>query len=64
MNDSTRLDSINIIRETSSAILLLTAEGEEVWLPLSQVDEIHKHPQPDESWIIAKTWILRSKGLI
>ncbi len=51
---------VNIIHETDSAILV-DYDGEEVWLPLSQVLEIHR---TKPATIVITEWIALKKDLI
>ena len=48
------------LRETANAVLI-EADGEEMWIPLSQVSEMHKGKA---SKIIMSQWIANQKGLI
>lgn len=53
-----------IQRETDAAILLELEDGEDVWFPLSQVDEIHHRGHYDElDRLVVSKWIARQKGL-
>lgn len=56
--------SVRIQAETTNAILIYDFASElDVWIPLSQVDEIHR--QKDGTAIIVITdWIASVKGLI
>ena len=49
-----------IMRETEKAVLV-DINDEEVWLPLSQVEEITRRPEGDTLLITA--WIAEQKGL-
>lgn len=52
------------IRETDAAILIKDpATEEEVWLPLSQVDEIHRDKDRKHGSIVMSDWIAQQKGL-
>lgn len=52
------------VRETDAAILIIDpASGEEIWLPLSQVDEIHRDPNGNSGTIVMSDWIAKQKGL-
>lgn len=49
--------------ETDNAVLIIDpASGEEIWLPLSQVDEMHFNDK-GEGTIIMSQWIAKKKGL-
>jgi hypothetical protein len=53
----------HIIHETDNAILVLDPASEtEIWIPLSQVDEIHRHK--DSAVLKISDWIARQKGLV
>lgn len=52
-----------IVRETDNAILLRTEAGEEVWVPLSQIDEIHRD-RNGMATVVMSEWIAKQKGLI
>lgn len=50
--------------ETDNAVLIVDpASGEEIWIPLSQVDEQHFNPL-GEGTIVMSAWIAKKKGLI
>lgn len=50
--------------EGPNAVLILDhATGEELWIPLSQVEEMHFNPQ-GEGTIVISAWIAKKKGLI
>ena len=53
----------SIVRETDNAILVRTDEGDEVWLPLSQVDQIRR-PAKGADTVVMTAWIAKMKGLI
>jgi hypothetical protein len=51
-------------RETDAAVLIVDfATGEEVWIPLSQVHEMH-FDKNQEGTIVISAWIARQKGLV
>jgi hypothetical protein len=53
----------HIIHETDNAILVLDPASEtEIWIPLSQVDEIHRYK--DSAVLKISDWIARQKGLV
>lgn len=57
------------LRETDNAVLVLDpATGENLWIPLSQVCEMHwqKDPQGDRATgtVVMTEWIAKKKGLI
>ena len=50
-------------RETDNAILVVdTASGEEVWIPLSQVVSMHFHTKTQEGTLEMSQWIAKKKG--
>lgn len=52
---------------TDNAVLIIDpASEEELWIPLSQVDEMHgrKKDGTGEGTIIMSDWIARKKGLL
>jgi len=55
-----RLDGedYTIMRMLDKAILIKTTDGEEIWLPKSQMDSY------DEKEIVMKAWIAKEKGFI
>jgi len=53
--------------ETDSAVLVIDPDsGEELWIPLSQIESMHKSfKNPSgEGTIIMSDWIARKKGLL
>lgn len=56
--------SVRIQAETANAILIHDFASEsDVWIPLSQVDEIHRQ-KDGTATIVITDWIARVKGLI
>lgn len=51
-----------VVRETDNAILLRTEDGEEVWVPFSQIDEIHRD-RNGMARVVMSQWIAKQKGL-
>jgi hypothetical protein len=50
-------------RETDAAVLVFDhASGEEIWLPLSHVESMHKDKN-DNGSIVVSDWIAKQKGL-
>jgi hypothetical protein len=59
------LDFERIVRETDKALLVRLEDGEEVWLPLSQISEPDSYREGDENGTISVTeWIAEQKGLL
>jgi hypothetical protein len=57
------LEVEKIVRETDAAFLLLI-DGEEYWIPKSQVADPDEYQAGDEGCTISVTeWIAREKGL-
>lgn len=57
------LEDCSVKRVTEKAILI-EHDGEEVWLPISQVSEGEKYEEGDEDVTISITeWIAKQKGL-
>lgn len=51
------------VRETDNAVLIVDhASGEEIWIPLSQVEEMH-FDKNEVGTIVMTEWIAREKGL-
>lgn len=52
-----------ILTETDAAIKVALEDGECIWLPLSQVEEIHRSHKLNEDWLVVTKWIAKQKGL-
>lgn len=63
VDDVVDVKDVEILNETDSAILVRTEEGEEVWLPLSQVESIHRSTHKGGDWLVVKRWLAEKKGL-
>lgn len=51
--------------ETDSAVLVHDfASEEDIWIPLSQVEEMHRDPKTQVGTIVITDWIARQKGLV
>jgi hypothetical protein len=50
------------LKETDRAVLINTHE-EEMWIPLSQVKEMHKGPN-GQGTIVMTAWIAKKKSLL
>jgi hypothetical protein len=56
--------SCTFVRETDNAVLVHDhASEEDVWIPLSQVESMHKD-RNDSGSIVVSDWIARQKGLL
>jgi hypothetical protein len=57
------LDDVTIKRETDKALLIVW-EGEEFWIPLSQIADAGDYHQGDEHCNLSITeWIAKQKGI-
>lgn len=53
-----------VIRETEAAVQIMLSTGNKVWIPLSQVEEIHKDPGKfEQDSLVVTRWIAEQKGL-
>lgn len=51
------------VHETDNAVLVVDhATGEQLWLPLSQVESMHRDGRGEGS-IVVSDWIAKQKGL-
>ena len=57
------VDDFTIRAETDNAILLRTdgEDGEDVWIPFSQIEEIHR--DGNRARVVMSAWIAKQKGL-
>lgn len=53
-----------VLAETDAAVKIATSDGETMWLPLSQVEAIHRTHQQGEDWVTVTRWIAEKKGLL
>jgi len=53
-----------ILAETDAAIRIALEDGECIWLPLSQVEAIHRTKVQGEDWLTVTRWIAEKKGLV
>jgi hypothetical protein len=58
------IEHCTIMAETDQAIKVALSDGETMWLPLSQVEEIHRSKQLNEDRLVVTRWIARQKGLV
>jgi len=64
MNDKTFEIACEFKHETDSAILIVDpVSSEELWIPLSQVEEIHRDKNGFGTLVMSE-WIARKKGLL
>jgi hypothetical protein len=57
------LKEITILHTSDKAIHIELKGGETMWLPLSQLKEIHRTNQKGEDWVVMSGWIAKQKGL-
>ena len=58
------LDVSEITRETDAAFLVVLEDGEEVWMPKSQIADADDYSQGDQDCTISITaWLANEKGL-
>ena len=58
------LDVEEIFEETDNAFLLELEDGEEVWMPYSQISDYENYRKGDKNCTISiSEWIARQKGL-
>lgn len=59
-----RLDVEKIVRETDAAFLLRLEEGDEVWVPKSQISDPDDYQQGDEDCTVSVSeWFANKEGL-
>lgn len=63
-DDAVDIRNISILLETDAALHIETEEGDQHWIPLSQVESIHRSKNVNGDWIVIKEWIAKKKGLI
>jgi hypothetical protein len=61
--DKVRIENVRATRATDRA-LLCCIEGEDVWIPQSQIDDDSEvYQEDDEGTLIVSAWIAEEKGL-
>lgn len=58
------IKNIDVLRETHAAVQIKTKNGDEHWIPFSQVEKIIRKPTAGDSSIYIESWIAKKKGLI
>lgn len=55
-----------VVHETDNAIKVIdTVTGEEMWIPLSQIEEIHREGKvKGADRVVMSDWIAEKKGLL
>lgn len=61
-SEKVTLENVTLGKETDKAILV-TIEGADHWMPLSQVHEIHRSKDKGCDTIVVSAWIAKEKGL-
>lgn len=55
---------VEVLRETDAALLVLGPEGDEVWVPRSQIDDSSEVSEPGDSGVLViPRWLAEAKGL-
>lgn len=62
-SEKVRLENVRIGKETEKAMFVTLENGEEMWMPLSQVHEIHRATDDKPASIVVSEWIAKQKGL-
>ena len=62
MSDWVHLEDVEILKETEKAFLV-DLDGEEYWLPKSQILDADEYREGDEGTLSISAWIAREKGL-
>jgi hypothetical protein len=64
MNETVMVHDVKAIHETAKA-LLCVIDGQEVWIPKSQIDEEESEVQEvgDEGILVIPTWLADRNGL-
>lgn len=57
------LDGITLGRETEKAVLVTMKDGQDMWMPLSQVRRMTKTKREGEDSMVISAWIAKEKGL-
>ena len=66
-NDATNLGKATCIRETDKAILVEFANGDETWIPKSQIhddSEVYDSRIHSSGKLVVKTWFAEKNGLV
>lgn len=65
MSNKTHTQSpVKFVKETQNAILIKTANEDEIWIPFSQVESIEREPNGIDGSITMSAWIAGQKGLL
>lgn len=63
-SERVELEGITLGKETAKAIMITTAEGEDIWIPISQVHQIVRTKEKGADRLVVSKWIAEQKGLI
>ena len=64
MANTVQIPDVVVIKDTGRA-LLCEIEGEQIWIPQSQIDEDSEvYQEGDEGTLVITEWIAEQKGLI
>lgn len=64
MAEKVQIQNVTVSKETESA-LLVNIEGEEIWIPKSQIDDDSEVYKKDtEGTLVITEWIAKQKGLV
>ena len=63
-HDKIRIDNVLVVRETAKALLVRLADGEERWVPQSQIDDDSEvYGDGDEGTLIISEWWASKEGI-
>jgi len=60
------VDVEEFVQDTGKAVLVKVADGRNVWIPLSCIDEVHREknrPMNDKGWLLVKEWFANKENL-
>ena len=61
-SEKVRIENVTIGKETEKAVLI-TIDGKDYWIPLSQIHELHRSQHKGGDAIVMSEWIAKQKGL-
>jgi hypothetical protein len=59
-----QFDEVEVKHVTEKAMLLKFPDGEEHWIPKSQIEETSVDEKGDTGTVVLKKWICEQRGLI
>lgn len=63
MKETVQIQNVTVARETDAA-LLVNVEGEEIWIPKSQIDDDSEVYKKDtEGTLVIPRWLAEEKGI-